>query len=287
MIKLTLNKIKTKFFNWLRSKGYEVVKITNINVSLQELIRNRVLLSESMLNSQRLFCEMPVDKGRFFNQIIKDDKCCYPAVSALEEINKSDELGQEYLSQKLIEFSKKNQNLSYASFLELEGTDSVFSNLPAWSRILPWQPIDDIKKAVKQKNFSTGIENAKRGLKLDALNGGSQFPLSSDTRAKFEAVLLFKLNKSIKQSGFDSKKNLKEPMGCVLLIGNDGDFAWISNVGIHRITVLAAQGMTHIPLNIRNIIYRDTVKDWHMVRNGLMDESMALEVFDKILKGRH
>lgn len=286
--KTRANKIKTSFLKFLWSKCVQIVHFKYVQTSENELLSNRLLFMDSLLNHEKLMCDMPVNKGRFYNQIIIGENYTYPAVAAIQQINGHESAKSlTYIEDVLTRFAKKNSSLnSFSDFIGAPDLAGELGACPPWIGILPWVRLDNFKMREAKKNFSTGIENEKRGLFLDAKNGGAQFPLSSERRAHFEAFLLFSLNTSILKKGFDMKKNLKEPAGCIVLVSSNEEWVWMCNVGIHRVTVLAAHGLSHIPLLIKNVVFRDTVRDWYMVRKGLCSEEDALRIFDSIVKGR-
>ena len=269
--------------------GLRLSRIRLDQVSVDEALTGRSLLYKTSFDP--VFSNLPLQRAHVSFTPLSCKKAPHQNVVALEHA---------------LNFEHSRRTVAISTFLECYSTiaqeefktladtlgmhsseNPSIDALPPWCRLYPWSDSPDPAKAMERINFSTYVENRKRGgPPLNAEQGGAQFPLISPQRAHFEARLLSKTLVSLERHGFSESLNLPDPIGCVLLIKNKDEWCWNVSGGIHRICALQALGYSSVPIWIKRVIYRDDVADWPNVRHGLFDERTAVSIFDRIVSGQ-
>jgi len=265
--------------------GFTIKRNTVIKINKEEILEGRSFFYRTVI--EPLCTSLPLEKARINGKTLVDGDNCHINIIALKKALSYDDRKIQYqkLEETLIEYAsaenKKNLNLNRCLGLSDEESKNL-TNIPSWANIYPWNYTENIQKQIAITNFSTFIENSKRrGPRMNAIQGGAQYPLVSKERAVFEAKLLFSLYKSIKSKGYIESKNTNyDPVGAVVAIDSDSNWCWAVSAGIHRCCVLSVSNIPSINVMVKKVIYREDVEFWPNVRNGLYTKEAALKVFD-------
>ena len=291
MIKIRLKLLIHIVFEFIKRQfsklGFTIKRISVIRINKEEILEGRSFLYRTGI--EPLYTSLPLEKARINGKTLVDGDNCHINIIALKNaLSCVDEKTQyQKLEETLIEYAgtenKKNLNLNCSLGLSDEESKNL-ENIPSWAKIYPWNHTENIQKQVATTNFSTFIENSKRrGPRMNAIQGGAQYPLVSKERAAFEAKLLFDLYNSIKTKGYIESKNTNyDPVGAIVAINSDSNWCWAVSAGIHRCCVLSVLNIPSINVLIKKVIYREDVDFWPNVRNGLYTKEAALKVFDHI-----
>ena len=265
--------------------GFTIKRNAVIKIDKEEILEGRSFFYRT--GTEPLYTSLPLAKARINGKMLVDGDNCHINIIALKKALSYDDHKIQYqiLKETLIEYASTDnkRNLTLNRFLGLSDEESEnLADIPAWAKIYPWNYTDDIQRQVATTNFSTFIENSKRrGPRMNAIQGGAQYPLVSKERAAFEAKLLFDLYVSIKSKGYIESKNAHhDPVGAMIAIGSDSNWCWAVSAGIHRCCVLALSNVPSINVMVKKVIYREDVEFWPNVRNGLYTKEAALKAFD-------
>lgn len=289
MTKITLKlyiHIVFEFINRQFSKlGFTIKRNTVIKINKEEILEGRSLFYRTDI--EPLYTSLPLEKARINGKKLVDGDNCHINIIALRKALSYDDHKIQYqkLEETLIEYAskenKKNLNLNRSLGLSDEESKNL-KGIPSWAKIYPWNYTENIQEQIALVNFSTFIENSKRrGPRMNAIQGGAQYPLVSKERAAFEAKLLFNLYISIKSKGYIESKNTNyDPVGAIVAIDSDSNWCWAVSAGIHRCCVLSLSNIPSINVMVKKVIYREDVEFWPNVKNGLYTKEAALKVFD-------
>ncbi|GEM_PF-3030746 len=286
--KTILNKGFQYIDEQLHKVGMSITRIRKKKISVDDIAVGRTLLYKTRLEA--VDADLPLSKARVGLHAMKmqpQGHINYLALTYLQELD--DGYSLERLKSILVMYSRNNadhlKSLSDLYDISCENS-SYLKKVPAWFTVYPWSGMGHTEEEIERRNFSTLIENKKRGgPALDAISGGSQYPLTNKKRAEFEAELLHKLKRSISKIGYKPKAGNFDPIGAIVLVGDDGEWCWMVNGGIHRTCVLAAMKYKTVIGSVLNIVYRRDVSDWPNVRNGTFTEEGALQLFDRVMAG--
>jgi len=265
--------------------GISIKRNTAIELDKEEILEGRSILYRTTI--EPLYTSLPLDKARINGKTLVDGDNCHINIIALKKALSYDDHKIQYkkLEETLIEYasteSKKNLNLNRSLGLSDEESKNL-ADVPSWAKIYPWNYTENLQKQIATTNFSTFIENSKRrGPRINATQGGAQYPLVNRERATFEAKLLFKLYNSIRSKGYvESKNKHHDPVGAIIAIDSDSNWCWAVSAGIHRCCVLSLSNIPSINVMVKKVLYREDVDSWPNVRNGLYTRDAALKVFD-------
>ena len=265
--------------------GFAIKRNTVTKIEKEDLLQGRSYLYRT--NIEPLYTSLPLAKARINGKTLVDGDNSHINMIALRKALSYDDRKTQYqiLEETLIEYadaeSKKDLNLNRSLGLSDEESKNL-ANVPSWAKIHPWHYTKNIQEQIAITNFSTFVENSKRrGPKLNAIQGGAQYPLVSKERAIFEAKLLFRLYLSIESKGYVESRNAKyDPVGAIVAIDSDSNWSWAVSAGIHRCCVLSLANVSSINVMVKKVIHREDVEFWPNVRNGLYTKEAALKVFD-------
>lgn len=286
-IKLKINDFKNLLFEFLNKKGFsfKFEKKNIVFIPIESIIKSRYYIENAFFNNKEVHVNLSLDKaktlsGKNFN--IKE----HHSVNALNKYLHSDkslsivQFLYEYYCNKIILRNIELKSLNDVFELNSEKLNSI----PSWVVLYPWSNsnINDIPKLIQAFDYSTFVENRRRGVAVNGSNGGSQFVFTSKERAKLESKLISNLFTSFSTKGFDVEKNSKDPIGAILLV-DGSNYSWMISAGIHRSCVLTALGHDDVTVKLKGIIYREDYKYWPNVENKLFTPEEALNIFDKII----
>ena len=289
MIKIRLKLFVNIVFEFINRQffklGFTIKRNTVIKIDKEEILEGRSFLYRTGI--EPIYTSFPLEKARINGKTLVDGDNCHINIIALKKALSYDDQKIQYqkLEETLIEYAstenKKNLNLNRSLGLSDEESRNL-SNIPSWAKIYPWNHTESVQKQIATTNFSTFVENSKRrGPRINAMQGGAQYPLVSKERAAFEAKLLFSLYNSIKSKGYIESKNTNyDPVGAIVAIDSDSNWCWAVSAGIHRCCVLSLSNIPSINVMLKKVIYKEDVESWPNVRNGLYTKEAALKVFD-------
>lgn len=171
-------------------------------------------------------------------------------------------------------------------------TSRALLEAPPYGVVLPWAGItpDDAARyriaRVKEENMSFGVD-------FGIQEGFLECSPLSPRKLELEYIRLKNVTESIKEHGFKCDPVEHGYISGYLLIDR-GEFAVSIRPGQHRIAALAALGYSSAPVVIGLpsnhwpyfATYRNDVRSWPNVRNGLFTINQALELFDRLLEGK-
>lgn len=288
-IKTFINKSLNKVEYFFNKRGYTffLVRKELIELTIEQVLESKFYLDDAFQKKQAdIYIKLPIKKARTLSGENFFDIEKHHSVVALNHVlNKGGKINiekelLEYYKKIIIPKNKKIESLSEVFGIEIE----KLKNIPPWLIFYPWANDDfnKLNEIIKQRDLSTYVENKKRGVGVNASEGGSQYIFTSEKRAELEAKLIANLYNSISQKGFDEKENLKDPIGAILLV--DGEkYAWMINAGIHRVCVLSALKKEKISVLIKGVYYKKDIKYWPNVQNSLYSEKEAEELFNCLI----
>lgn len=287
LIKLMLNDFKNFIFEFLNKKGisFKFEKKNVVFIPIDNIINSRFYVENAFFNNKEVHVNLPLNKarslsGKKFN--IKN----HHSVEAINKFLHSDkslnifQFLYEYYCNKII---LKNIELNSLNDV-FELNSEKLASIPSWVVLYPWSNYNtnDLSILIKAFDYSTFVENRRRGIAVNGSNGGSQFVFTSKQRARLESKLISNLFISFTTKGFDVEKNSKDPIGAILLVDGN-NYSWMISAGIHRTCVLNALGYDNVTVKLKGIIYREDCEYWPNVQNKLFNPEEALNIFDKII----
>jgi hypothetical protein len=273
----------------LHHAGLTLRRVRYREIEPARLVEGRSLIYRSSIDS--VVTELPLDLARVSYQPLRYDKYGHVNLFALRQaLQVPHEKREETVAEILADYSRFNasRNLTAADMLGVDRDEIPnIQDLPPWAVVMPWSDTEDPEARKETINFSTYVENKKRGgPPLNAENGGAQNPLVSEARARFEARLLVHLLSSIEKKGYRPSPNYFDAIGSVLFIKNEREWCWGVSGGIHRCCVLHALGHKTVKSRIKGAVYRQDVQSWPNVVRGFYSKETALKIFDRLLEGR-
>lgn len=130
-------------------------------------------------------------------------------------------------------------------------------------------------------------QGAQYDFALTSQDGFNSYGPVSSSKLKLEVLRLRQLIYSIKTQGY-FKSYSSDPITGGLLIRGDQANACLLLEGNHRVSVLAALGYERVTVLIRNQCngYREMSKHWPGVIDNTFTSDNALDIFDRIEKGK-
>jgi len=288
-IKTFFNKSLEQTDGMLHRAGLSLQRVRYKEIDPEQLVKGRSLIYKSSLDS--IVSELPLGSARISNfPFLPDERSHVNLLALRRALQEPPGDREKIVAEILTDYSRFNASLELTAADMLGTEKSEIPNLkdmPPWAVIMPWSNTNNPEKRKKTVNFSTFVENKKRGgPALDAENGGAQNPLVSEERARFEAKLLINLLNSIEKKGYRPSPNYFDAIGSVLFIKNEREWCWSVSGGIHRCCVLYALGHDTVKTKIRGVIYRQDVDSWPNVMRGYYNKETALKVFDRLIEGK-
>lgn len=174
-----------------------------------------------------------------------------------------------------------------AAVLGLSWTSGPAALPPLAALVLPWHrwPADAFVAHLKD---CADRYWQKLGIALDSSHGATEFGPVSPMKGMQEMHRLERIVRSLQTEGFQLERGT---VVATLLVGNEpGQWACHIRDGLHRVSVLAALGVPHLPIAIAGgetpaVVRRSEVEAWTHVRDGLYTPQEALFVFDRLIAG--
>ncbi len=184
----------------------------------------------------------------------------------------------------LAEFYQKFQPRSAAEFLGLT-TDARLQQLSPWEAQLPWDAVPGAY--VRQFRENAMLEQATQyKTTVTAADGYTAFGPVSNAKLNLEIRRLEAIIESVQQKGYQPTLSNNHVTGRLLTDGHET--VCVLREGNHRASVLAALGISEVivlvELPVVNKLYAD--KGWPGIKYGFFEQIDALEVFNRILKGK-
>lgn len=186
----------------------------------------------------------------------------------------------EVIEETLTKYYDLVQPASAAEWLGLELNDNhIFSQSPPWASVFPWRArtVESYRKAYEKAAIS---ENKISGGYLDISNGWLFCGPVSKEKCRVEAKRIEYVLKEIIRNGYQRWNSSEGDVKTTALVNEKGDWRWLITAGNHRASAAAALGYIEIPIRVNLVIYRQHVKLWPHVVDGLYSEDNALKVFD-------
>ncbi len=288
-LKIRIHKLLESTDKLLRKFGLSLTRVREKRVDSKSLTDGRSLIYKTGLNP--VMAKVPLGRARILTHSLNSDSRSHINVLALKEaLKESDQKKRFKIIEGLLnDYCDYNMQYPYSiaeMFAMNKVSESVSEEFPPWFFIYPWANSSDLDEKIRLTNFSTLVENIKRGgPRLNADEGGAQHYPTNTERAAFEARLLLNLLSSIERKGYKPDPGNHDPVGAVLLVASPDKWCWMVSGGIHRCCVLSALGYKDVDVSVKSVIYREDVADWPNVKNGFFSKEEALIVFDRVLSG--
>ena len=156
---------------------------------------------------------------------------------------------------------------------ELSAYPPYTHHLP-WLEVTPEQRSRHIAKIIVEENRALGAHE------LDASHGhGFHGPVST-AKGLLEFGRIRHLVESIGRSGYDRRISGADPTAEAIFRGND--FILRITDGHHRIAILAASGISHVPITVTKVVRADECEHWTSVVRGSWTKDQAMMLVEHL-----
>lgn len=228
----------------------------------------------------------PLEQGRAFpiNSLGKNGNHPFMVAARLSR-SKEGQISEEKMAEVLKLYYHSVIPKNAAELMGLSA-DSLLSEHPAWSIVMPWdtETIDEWKPLVAA---AEKFNNYQNGLNLSIEEGWTWIGPTSENKRAIEVRRLSSLLASVLDKGYLRNDKRDGDISAVLLVNEENEWVWQSINAQHRAAVVAAIGLEAVPIRVSRVIRREEAAFWPNVMSGLYTKDEAVQVFDTIFQGNY
>lgn len=216
-------------------------------------------------------------RGEAFSKKMRD-----PMYMAFCELKLDNEDSIADFTDLFLSFLKTNVNKSWSDFLPLSN-QNAYGAFPSWTICLPWE---QVAPKTKLKEYPKSLfdnrscyHEAFSSSPTDSFQNLAFSKLVAESHAKQS----FELLTSIKTLGWAPSSDVPT----AYILKDDDNWRWMmAGQGNHRMYAMNVLNFNHVPIEVKMVVNKASVKNWYNVKNGVFTQSEALDIFDLIFHGK-